>query len=324
MSELDLDRYNISNLIDAAKMVPNFRINQGGSGNGSNIYLRGIGSSSISAAFDQSVAINIDGVVVNRGRFIHNAYLDMAQLEVLKGPQSLYFGKSATAGVVSIKTNDPTDEFEAEFGLGFESEHETTFFEGVISGPISDNLLARLAVGTSETDELRENYSFANDPMPYGNGTQPFFGEESTNARLTLLWTPRENLTAKLKYQYSKYENDGGGTMYQEEWCADGIGNPLAHQTTGVPGATAAFTTRLGVDDCVINGNTSKINLEPGLRAGLPYGYDDGKPGLNQETDMISLEINWDINDALSLTSITSLVELDHDESDDYLSLIHI
>ena len=65
MSEVDLDRYNITSLTDAAKMVPNFRINAGGSGNGSNIYLRGIGSSSISAAFDQSVAINIDGVVVN-------------------------------------------------------------------------------------------------------------------------------------------------------------------------------------------------------------------------------------------------------------------
>ena len=178
MSEVDLDRYNITSLTDAAKMVPNFRINAGGSGNGSNIYLRGIGSSSISAAFDQSVAINIDGVVVNRGRFIHNAYLDMSQIEVLKGPQSLYFGKSATAGVISIKTNDPTDEFEAEFGVGVETEHETTFFEGVISGPISENFLARLAFGTSETDELRENYSFANDPMPYGNGTKPFFGEE--------------------------------------------------------------------------------------------------------------------------------------------------
>ena len=318
MSELDLDRYNISNLVDAAKMVPNFRINAGGSGNGSNIYLRGIGSSSISAAFDQSVAINIDGVVVNRGRFIHNAYLDMAQIEVLKGPQSLYFGKSATAGVISIKTNDPTEEFEAELGVGFESEHETTFLEGVISGPIGENLLARLAFGTSETDELKQNYSFANDPMPFGNGTKPFFGEESTNIRLTLLWTPTENLSAKLKYQYSEYENDGGGTMHQEEWCADGIGNPLAHQATGVPGAAAAFTTRQGVDDCVVNGNTSKINLEPGLRAGLPYGYEDGEPGLNQETDMVSLEINWDINDSLALTSITSLVELDHDELDDY------
>ena len=164
MSEIDLDRYNITSLTDAAKMVPNFRISMGGSGNGSNIYLRGIGSSSISAAFDQSVAINIDGVVVNRGRFIHNAYLDMAQIEVLKGPQSLYFGKSATAGVISIKTNDPTEEFEAEFGVGVETEHETTFFECVISGPISDNLLAR-TVPPVATKDLLETLSFIGNPI---------------------------------------------------------------------------------------------------------------------------------------------------------------
>ena len=318
LSEMALDRYNVSNLTDAAKLVPNFRIAAGGSGNGSNIYLRGIGSSSISAAFDQSVAINIDGVVVNRGRFIHNAYLDMAQIEVLKGPQSLYFGKSATAGVISIKTKDPTDEFELEFGAGIETEHEGTFYEFVVSGPLSENFGARLAIGTSENEELRENYSYLNDPMPYGNGTQQWFGEESTNARLTLLWEPTDNFSAKLKYQYSKYENDGGGTMWQEELCVDGIGNPNSVQATGVPGATAAFTTRQSVDDCVINGNTSKINLEAGLRGGLPWGYDDGKPGLNQETDMVSLEINWQINDELALTSITSTVELDHDELDDY------
>ena len=64
-------------------MVPNMVINHGGSGNGSSLLLRGIGSSSISAAFDHSVAINLDGVVVNRGRFIHGS-MDMRQLEILK------------------------------------------------------------------------------------------------------------------------------------------------------------------------------------------------------------------------------------------------
>ena len=73
LTEEDLDRYNITSLVDAAKMVPNMVIAQGGSGNGSSLRLRGIGSSSISAAFDHSVAINLDGVVVNRGRFIHNS-----------------------------------------------------------------------------------------------------------------------------------------------------------------------------------------------------------------------------------------------------------
>ena len=314
MSEQDLERYNITTLVDAAKMVPNMAISQGGSGNGSNLRLRGIGSSSISAAFDHSIAINIDGVVVNRGRFIHNAYLDMNQIEVLKGPQSLYFGKSATAGVISITTNDPTDEFEFEFGAGIETEHEGTFTDIVISGPISENFGARLAIGVSENEEMFENYSFANDPMPFGNGTEQWFGDESLNARLTLLWNPLDNFEAKLKYHYSEYENNGGGTAWSEEGlCPDGV-----TQLTGIPGAATFFTTRAGVDDCTINGNTSKINLEPGLRAGLPWGYDDGKPGLNQETNVLSLQLSWDINENLNLTSVTSQVELDHDELDDY------
>ena len=80
LTEEDLDRYNITSLVDAAKMVPNMVINHGGSGNGSSLRLRGIGSSSISAAFDHSVAINLDGVVVNRGRFIHNSYMDMRRI----------------------------------------------------------------------------------------------------------------------------------------------------------------------------------------------------------------------------------------------------
>ena len=313
MTEQDLERYNITTLVDAAKMVPNMRIDHGGSGNGSSLVLRGIGSSSISAAFDHSVAINIDGVVVNRGRFIHNSYMDMQQLEVLKGPQSLYFGKSATAGVVSITTNDPGDEFEFEISGGVETEHEGTFAEMVVSGPISDTFGARLAIGITENDEMWENYSYANDPMPHGNGTLPYFGDDSLNARLTLVWNPTENFEAKLKYTYSEYNNNGGGTAWTEEVCPEGI-----HQKTGIPSGGAAFTTRLGADDCTINGNTSKINLEPGLRAGLPYGGDDGKPFLEQETDMVGLTLVWDINDQLTLTSVTSLVELNHVELDDY------
>ena len=211
-------------------MVPNMVIAQGGSGNGSSLRLRGIGSSSISAAFDHSVALNLDGVVVNRGRFIHNSYLDMRQLEVLKGPQSLYFGKSATAGVISITTNDPGDEFEFELGGGVETEYDGTFYEMVISGPITETLGARLAIGGSKNDELFENYSFDNDPnasftpsaTSNGNGAEKYYGDESTNMRLTVVWEPTDNFKAKLKYNYSEFDNSGAGTAYTEELCAEG------------------------------------------------------------------------------------------------------
>lgn len=316
LTEADLDRYNITSLVDAAKMVPNMVIAQGGSGNGSSLRLRGIGSSSISAAFDHSVALNLDGVVVNRGRFIHNSYLDMSQLEVLKGPQSLYFGKSATAGVISITTNDPGDEFEFELGGGVETEYDGTFYEMVISGPITETLGARLAIGGSKNDELFENYSFDNDPnasftpsaTSNGNGAEKYYGDESTNMRLTVVWEPTDNFKAKLKYNYSEFDNSGAGTAYTEELCAEG-----AHQKTAAVGQLFQ-----GVDDCKINGNTSKIGLNPALRAGLPQGYDDGQPGLEQETDFISLQMVWDINENYTLTSITGWVDLEHWELDDY------
>ena len=310
LTEEDLDRYNITSLVDAAKMVPNMVIAHGGSGNGSSLRLRGIGSSSISAAFDHSVAINLDGVVVNRGRFVHNSYLDMAQLEILKGPQSLYFGKSATAGVVSIRTNDPGDEFEFEIGGGVETEYDGTFYEMIVSGPLTDTLGARLAIGTSQNDELFENYSAENDTVNVPvNGADKYYGDESLNARLTLVWEPTDNFRARLKYSYSEYDNDGAGTAWAEEVCPEGV-----HQPTTVL-ENILFQ---GVDDCKINGNTSKVNLHPSLRAGLPQGYDNGEPGLEQETDFVSLQMDWDVNDNYSITAITGWVDLDHWELDDY------
>ena len=313
LTEEDLDRYNINNLVDAGKMVPNMVIAHGGSGNGANMRLRGIGSSSISAAFDHSVAINVDGVVVNRGRFIHNSYMDMKQLEVLKGPQSLYFGKSATAGVISIMTADPTDEFEFEVMAGVETEHEGIYGEAVISGALSDDLLARFAIGFTENDEMWENFSAENDPRAAINGAERWLGDESINTRLTLLWNPSDDFEAKLKYTYSRYQNSGGGNAWAEELCPEGI-----VQATGIPSGGAAFASYLSVDDCQLNGNTSLLNLDPGLRAGLPGGYDDGDRGLDQDTNMLSVTLNWDASENLSFTSVTGWVDLSHDELDDY------
>lgn len=304
LTEQDLDRYNISTLTEASKLVPNFSIFHGGSGNGSNIILRGIGSSSISAAFDQSVAINVDGVVINIGRFIHNAYMDMGQIEVLKGPQSLYFGKSATAGVVSIATNDPGQEFEVEGMIGYETEHDQQYFEGVISGPITDTLGARLAVGRTKSDELFKNLTPGVE--------HPYRGEDATNARLSLVWEPNDVFKSRIKYAYSEYNNDGSNGR-TEEFCPEGRVQPSA-----IPAASFALALLNGVDDCKLNGNTSIADLIVPLRRGLPYGGDDGVPFLEQKTHFVAWQNDWDVTDTLSVSSITGYVDLDHRELDIY------
>lgn len=297
LSEQDLKRYNVTKLGDAANLVPNFQIYQTGSGNGSVLRLRGIGSSDISAAFDQSVAINVDGVVVNIGRFIHNSYMDMGQLEILKGPQSLYFGKSATAGVVSVTSKDPGAEFELEGMVAYEHEFDQMYYEGIISGPVTDNFGLRLAVGYSKADDRWENL------WPgVANQTR---GEENLNIRLTGLWDVSDSLTIRAKYAYSEYKNDGPWNM--EETCPEGVVQP-----TAIPAASFALVIFPGIDDCKLNGNMSANDLNPILALGLPYGADDGVPFLDQETHFFSVQGDWDINDKFSLRSVTGYVDLDH------------
>ncbi|MCC5872935.1 MAG: TonB-dependent receptor [Gammaproteobacteria bacterium] len=297
LSEEDLRRYNVTKLSDAANLVPNFQIYQTGSGNGSVLRLRGIGSSDISAAFDQSVAINVDGVVVNIGRFIHNSYMDMGQLEVLKGPQSLYFGKSATAGVVSVTSKNPGEEFELEGMVAYEHEFDQMYYEGIISGPITETLGARLAVGYSKANDRWENL--------WPGVANQMRGEENINLRLTTVWDPSDTLSFNLKYAFSEYKNDGPWNM--EETCPEGVVQP-----TAIPSAATAFVVFPGIDDCKLNGNMSANDLLPVLAVGLPYGADDGVPFLEQQTHFISLRGDWDINDSFSLRSTTGYVDLDH------------
>jgi hypothetical protein len=61
----------------------------------------------------------------------------------------------------------------------------------------------------------------------------------------------------------------------------------------------------------------SKINLDPGLCAGLPWGFDDGEARLEQETDFVSLTLNWDPVENYSITAVTGYVDLKHWELDD-------
>lgn len=296
----DLERYNIRDMEEAANLVPNFQIRQGGSGNGSNLFLRGIGSSSISAAFDQSVAINIDGVVGNIGRLIHNGYLDMGQLEVLKGPQSLYFGKSATAGVVSITTNDPGDEFEIEGMLGRENEFDSIYGQFIVSAPISDTFGARLAIGYRERDELYENLN--------PSAAVRYRGDETKDARLTLVWEPSDTVKARFKLGYSELENDGPGGN-TEEFCPEGSLQPSAALSNGV--------ILPGVDDCKLNGNTSAADLLFPLYVGNPLA-NGGVPYLEQETILTSLQVDWDMSERFTLSSVTGYIDLDHSDFEIY------
>ena len=102
---------------------------------------------------------------------------------------------------------------------GVETEHEGIYGEAVISGALSDDLLARFAIGFTENDEMWENFSAENDPRAAINGAERWLGDESINTRLTLLWNPSDDFEAKLKYTYSRYQNSGAATHGQRSFA---------------------------------------------------------------------------------------------------------
>ena len=91
-----------SDLTKVGELAPQVSMSQSGSGTGAVITVRGVSSGSNDAGLDQSVAIEVDGVPISRGQVIGASIFDLQQVQVLQGPQALFFGKNSPAGVISL------------------------------------------------------------------------------------------------------------------------------------------------------------------------------------------------------------------------------
>ena len=191
-----ISRAAIQKAEDIQFLVPNFTLTE--TGIGTNAFIRGAGSG-INQAFEQSVGTYIDGVYFGRAQQWRAPFLDIERVEVLRGPQSILFGKNSVAGALNITTARPTDEFEGSFAASWEFENEESIIEGMLSGPISDRFRYRIAARQREL----EGYMF--------NAT---LGEDEPNrkdwtVRGTLEFDVTDNLTATLKAEVGEFDVDG-------------------------------------------------------------------------------------------------------------------
>ena len=211
ISEEVMDNYGVRNLKDIAALSPSVEINRVSSGSGAEISIRGISSSPGSIGIESSVAIVIDGVYYPQSRVIHEGLFDAGQVAIMKGPQSLYFGKNATAGVISVTTNDPGDELEILGKVGYETKSRRWLGEAILSTPINDKVGIRLALtGTKmnrgfmtndATDSVYTTFLGNSFDAPAPESAylprQEMFG-----ARLTLKGTPNDVFTYRIKASY--------------------------------------------------------------------------------------------------------------------------
>jgi len=108
---VSMERANIRDFDDLVKIAPSLTITKTSQPANNSINIRGIGTYAYSIATESSVAVVVDDIPQAFQAEAFSSFVDVRQVEVLRGPQNTLFGKSASAGVVNITTESPTDTF---------------------------------------------------------------------------------------------------------------------------------------------------------------------------------------------------------------------
>lgn len=142
ISGAQLEAKNITQVIDLAATTPNFQVSYGAVQ--PFIFIRGFGSGA-NASFEQSVGKFIDNVSFGRDQDGRIPIFDIERLEVLKGPQVIAFGNSATVGALNVTTRKPGNGFEANGQALYEFNRDEVQLQGGISAPLAEWASLRVA-----------------------------------------------------------------------------------------------------------------------------------------------------------------------------------
>ena len=142
---------------------------------------------------ETNFAFIVDGVLYTNPSAFNREYPDLAQIEVLKGPQGALYGRSAAAGAVIMSTKRPTQEMEGSIKVGA-AEYGTYYGTATIAGPLGSDVAGRLTVTHRKTDGFLENI-YLNDDVVND------YKETAISTRL--VFDPSDTLSIDTKLRYS-------------------------------------------------------------------------------------------------------------------------
>jgi len=204
-----LKEQSIEKMADLQFSVPNFTMAE--SGIGTNVFIRGIGSGN-NQGFEQSVGVYVDGIHHGRAQQARAPFFDLQRVEVLRGPQSILFGKNSVAGALNMTTARPTNEFEGSFTLNHGFTFGDTEGSIVLSGPASDRFRYRIAGRYHELDGYIENLTLGRDEPQ----------QEDYTLRTTFEFDFSDTMMATLKLESSQFDVVGRNIEIDGEVAAPG------------------------------------------------------------------------------------------------------
>ncbi len=187
-----LESTNARNLTELQGAVPSAFFHGNSGGGRTYVTLRGATGLALNTG-DEPVAVYMDDIYLGRGVIIGQAdILDVAAIEIVRGPQGTLQGRNATAGAILIRSANPTSTPEGRLFASIADPLEVRA-QGVISGPITDTLNGRVAVGY--VDER----GWATQ-IPDGDRIG---GGESYQGRIVLDWRPNDRFSGRFVADYA-------------------------------------------------------------------------------------------------------------------------
>jgi len=308
----EIRQYDLTSVANIRIVAPQISLDRGFTGSGTSISMRGVSSSSLDAGVEQSVLLVFDGMAMSRGRILNDALFDVQGIEVLKGPQALFFGKNSPGGVVSVKSADPTETFTGYARVGYEAttNHERSV-EAAISGPITSSLGFRLAGLASKS----AGYILNQDPgvpdlirtaasgSTFVPPAQSKLGAEEKQAlRLTLKYDASAKFDANLKVLLSRYRGQSLQSFDEVMACPAGRIHPVT--VGGIADPTG---------DCKLDDRSSQGWLSPTIINSWPEvkKNDGGRPFTKNDSVMPTLTMNYNLGFG-TLTSVTGYYDYDY------------
>ena len=275
---------------DLGAMVPGLNLTTSTGASGGQLYLRGVGSGDSSPFMEAAVSVNVDGLQVSDAHILATGLFDLQQIEVLRGPQALFFGKNSPGGVISVRSADPSARTELIASAGYEFVENLRQFRGIISSPITETLSARLAASFSQKDG-RFHLISVDDPTL---GAYPLDRDKAPRSRElflrgTLLYEPNADFTARLKAAYTNSYSGNRYSLTERIYCPYGAPQAI-----------------IPIDDCRLNATTYQGQINPKTLGELTDGDPSRPDGFERlEQLLTSLELQYQIAAGLQLTSVT-------------------
>ncbi len=328
-----LDFRGLSDIEKLDQFTPNLVLNKSPTySNVTNaaVYIRGIGQNDFTPVIDPGVGIYIDGVYLGRSVGAVLDLVDVERIEILRGPQGTLFGRNTIGGAVSLHLKKPTDEFGGKVSAKYGTDNRINV-RGTLNVPITDQLFARFNIASFNQDGYVIRVFDGKD-----------LGDDNTIAtRAALRWLPTDDLEINLSADYSRDRENGSA------YVLTGIQPISVGLVSG--GGPSMVTANNTIAAQLQNGGIMPdgVFFNPvNPPTGFPFNFlacedpanfdnascfntryiDDGSKKLNFGTDPVTAdldvwgvsgELTWDVNEWLSIKSITGYREMEMESSRD-------